>query len=83
MKLTVAEITKGLTQVEYERLLSNLAGAIHTQRRFIEIEDVIRRTDGSRTCYRVKRKGVYYLYLIEERSDLKGKRTFLNLGFVI
>ena len=72
-----------LTQQEYERLLNCLAGVIQTQRRFIEIEDVIRRTDGSCTCYRVKRKGVYYSYMIEERSDLKGKRTFLNLGFVI
>ena len=72
-----------LTQGEYEYLLNRLAGAIQTQRRFIEIEDVIRRTDGSCTCYWVKRKGVYYSYMIEERSDLKGKRTFLNLGFVI
>ena len=72
-----------LTQKEYERLLNCLAGVIQTQRRFIELECVIRRTDGSRVCYKVKRKGVYYSYLIEERSDLKGKRTFLNLGFVI
>ncbi len=71
-----------LTQSEYEYLLNRLAGAIQTQRRFIEIENVIRGTNG-RTCYRVKRKGVYYSYMIEERSDLKGKRTFLNLGFVI
>lgn len=76
------ELTK-LTQKEYEQLLNRLASTIQTQRRFIEIECVIRRTDGSRVCYRVKRKGVYYSYMIEERSDLKGKRTFLNLGFVI
>lgn len=72
-----------LTQKEYERLLNNLAGAIQTQRRFIEIEDVIRRTDGSRVCYRVKRKGVYYSYLIEERANSQGKRLYSNLGFVL
>lgn len=72
-----------LTQKEYERLLNRLASTIQTQRRFIEIEDVIRRTDGSRMCYRVKRKGVYYSYLIEERTDLQGKRLYLNLGFLI
>lgn len=72
-----------LTQKEYERLLNRLASTIQTQRRFIEIEDVIRRTDGSRMCYRVKRKGVYYSYLIEERTDLQGKRLYLNLGVLI
>lgn len=77
----MTELAK-LTQKEYERLLSSLAGAIQTQRRFIEIENVIRGTNG-RTCYRVKRKGVYYSYMIEERSDLQGKRLYSNLGFVL
>ena len=71
-----------LTQKEYERLLNRLAGAIQTQRRFIEIIST-ERVNFFVTRFKVKRKGVYYSYLIEERSDLQGKRIYLNLGFVI
>lgn len=78
----MTELNK-LTQTEYDRLLNRLAGVLQTQRGFIEIEDVTRRNDASRVCYRVKRKGVYYSYMIEERSDLQGNRLYQNLGFVI
>ena len=37
MEVTVSDITKGLTQIEYEHLLNGFARAMGTQRRFIEI----------------------------------------------
>ncbi len=71
-----------LTQGEYEYLLTRLAGAIQTQRRFIEII-ACERVNFFVERYKVKCKGVYYPYLIEELSDIKGKSIFLNLGLVI
>lgn len=75
--MTAAEITNGLTQNEYERLLNGLAGAIQTQRRFIEIISAERASNGCMR-YKVKRQGSYYLYLIEEM-----KYCFYNLGLII
>ena len=55
-----------LTQLEYERLLSSLAGAIHTQRRFITIISVDRVAENI-ALYRIKRQGAYNHSLIEEK----------------
>lgn len=79
--MTVTEITKGLTQGEYERLLSRLAGAVQTQRRFIEIISA-KRVNNVTTRYEVKRQGAYHHYLIEEVFTHTGN-IYLNLGLII
>ena len=81
MTLTAAEITNGLLQTEYERLLSRLAGAIQTQRRFIEIISA-ERVNSITTRYKVKRQGAFYPYLVEE-VFLHGGNIYLNLGLII
>ena len=75
------EITKGLTQIEYERLLNRLAGAIRTQRRFITIVSA-ERVSAFITRYKVKRQGSYNCYLVEETFTHCGN-IYLNLGLVI
>lgn len=82
MKMTLAEITKGLTQFEYERLLSRLAGAIRTQKRFITIESA-EQVNVNVIRYTVKRQGSFYPYLIEEQEYKPLRKTYLNLGLVI
>lgn len=64
--MTAAEVLSGLTQFEYERLLSRLAGALYTQRRFITIISAERVAENI-TEYRVKRQGAYNHSLIEEK----------------
>lgn len=82
MVLTAAEITKNLTQAEYERLLSRLASAIQTQRRFITILSA-EKVSGVVTRYTVKRNGTYYPYRVEEIFKPCGENLYLNLGLVI
>lgn len=81
MQMTATEITKGLTQKEYERLLNNLAGAIQTQRRFITILSAEQKM-ATVTRYTVKRQGSYYPYVVEEIFTCCGK-IYLNLGLLI
>ena len=64
--MTATEILSGLTQFEYERLLSRLAGAMNTQRRFITIVSADRVAENI-TEYRVKRQGAFNHSLIEEK----------------
>ncbi|MCM1437644.1 MAG: hypothetical protein NC131_00330 [Roseburia sp.] len=70
-----------MSQVEYERLLNGLAGAIRTQRRFITIIG-IERVNNAVTRYKVKLKGTYYPYMVEENFTHLGN-LYLNLGLVI
>lgn len=79
--MTAAEITKGLTQKEYERLLNRLAEVIQTQRRFITIISA-ERVNSVSTRYKVKCQGAYYPYLIEEVFTDSGN-IYLNLGVII
>ncbi len=76
------EFTKGLTQIEYERLLSRLAETIHTQRRLITIESA-ERVNAVTTRFTVKRQGEYYPYLIEEIFSTSGRNIYLHLGLLI
>ena len=73
---------KYLSQKEYERLLSGLASAIQTQRRFIIIVGA-ERVNEFAVRYKVKRTGDSYPYLIEVLSNLKCGNVYLNLGLVI
>lgn len=75
------ERTKGLTQIGYDRLLSRLAEVIHTQRRFITIISS-EQISPVAIRYKVKRKGAYYPYLIEQVFTSAGY-IYLNLGLVI
>lgn len=75
--MTAAEITNGLTQTEYEKLLSRLAGAIQTQRRFITIINAERKNDIT-VRYIVKCNGAYYPYLIEDIAGI-----CVNFGVII
>ena len=79
--MTAAEVINGLTQSEYTRLLSCLAGAIRTQRKYITIisAEVISET---RTRYRVKRAGAYNHYLIDE-IGYKPFVVYSNMGLII
>lgn len=70
-----------MTQTEYERLLSRLAEAVQTQRRFITILS-LERVNSVATRYKVKRQGAYYPYLIEEVFT-GAKYIYLNLGVII
>ena len=79
--MTAAEITNGLSQTEYERLLSRLAGVIQTQRRFIEIISA-ERVDSIETRYKVKRQGAFNLYLVQEVLTPIGNK-YVNLGLLI
>ena len=72
---------KSLSQIQYNALMSRLAGALHTQRKFITVVGV-ERVNVIATRYTVKRKGAYYPYLIEETLTRVGK-IYLNLGVVI
>lgn len=75
------EILSGLTQAEYERLLSCLAEAIQTQRRFIAIISA-ERVDSICNRYKVKRQGAFNLYLVEEVFTCVGKK-YVNKGLII
>lgn len=75
--MTAAEITNGLTQTEYERLLNRLAEAIQTQRRFITILSA-ERVNSVSTRYTVKCKSSYYPYLLEDMGF-----CVLNWGLII
>ncbi len=79
--MTVAEITKGLTQIEYERLLDKLARAIGSCRRFIKIIGA-ECTDDNTTLYSVKRQGAFNLYVIKEIKTCAGT-AYKNMGLQI
>ena len=64
--MTSTDILSCLTQFEYERLLSRLAGAMNTQRRFITIISAERVAENV-TKYRIKRQGAYNHSIIEEK----------------
>ncbi len=72
---------EGLTQKQYEQLMSRLAGAMQTQRRFITLVGA-ERVSAVVTRYKVKRQGEYYPYLIEETFTRVGN-IYLNLGVLI
>ena len=75
------EILSGLTQLEYERLLNRLAGAMNMQRRFITIISADRVAENI-TEYRVKRQGAFNHSLIEEKRI--GVNVFyFNKGLII
>lgn len=80
--MTIAEITKDLTQIEYERLLSRIAGAMNTQRRFIEIISA-EAINSNCKRYRVKRKGSYYHYLVDEIGVAPFGFVYVNKGLII
>lgn len=79
--MTATEIFSGLTQFEYERLLSRLAGAMNTQRRFITIISAERVTENI-TLYRIKRQGAYNHSLIEEKR-IGANVFYFNKGLII
>lgn len=79
--MTAAEVLSGLTQFEYERLLSRLAGALYTQRRFITIISAERVTENI-TEYRVKRQGAYNHSVIEEKR-IGANVFYFNKGLII
>ena len=70
-----------LTQTQYDKLMSRLADVIHTQRQYIEILSA-ERVNSCVTRFKVKRKGEYYPYLIEENFTRVGN-IYLNLGLVL
>ena len=72
----------GLTQREYECLLSCLAVAIHTQRRFITILSA-ERVNSYIVRYKVKHKNSFYPYLIDEFLNSQSKKVYLNMGLII
>lgn len=79
--LTIIEIMHNTTQNEYNLLLSGLAHAIQTHRRLITILGA-ERIDDKKTCYVVKKKGVYYPYVIEEIRAYADV-YYVNMGFKI
>lgn len=79
--MTVAEITKGLTQIEYERLLDKLARTIGSCRRFIKIVGA-ECTDDKLTLFYVKRQGAFNLYVIKEIKTCTGN-VYKNMGLQI
>ena len=81
-EMIAIEILKSYSQIEYERLLNGLAGALQTQRRFIKILSC-ESVNPFVMRFTVKRKGDYYPYLIEEITNLKSRRLYLILGVVI
>ena len=62
---------KRLSQVQYDYLMSRLAGSLHTQRKYIKVIGV-ERVNAVVSRYNVKRQGEFYPYLIEE--------TFAGIG---
>ncbi len=79
--MTATEVFSGLTQFEYERLLSRLAGAMNTQRRFITIVCAERVTENI-TRYRIKRQGAYNHSIIEEKR-IGANVFYFNKGLII
>lgn len=75
--MTAAEVTHGLTQSEYTRLLSRLAGAIRTQRKYITIISA-ERVSSISVRYTVKCKSSYYPYLLEDMGF-----CVINWGLII
>ena len=73
---------KRLSQIQYNSLMSRLAGALHTQRKLITVVGVKRASNGLANFYKVKRKGEYYPYLIEETLTRAGN-IYSNLGVII
>ena len=76
----VKDIQK-MTQVEYDRLLSRLAGAMNTQRRFIAIIGVERVAENIME-YRIKRQGAYNISVIEEKR-IGANVFYFNKGLII
>lgn len=78
----MTDIINSLTQVEYERLLKEIAKTVRTQRCFVSVVKAERK-DNSRVFYTVKRKGSYYPYLVTERTFPDGYKSYFFAGLII
>lgn len=70
-----------MSQFTYERLLTAIAGALRTQRRFLTIESETRIAPHI-VQYKVKRRGSYHRYLVSA-MEMNDKIKVENRGLII